>query len=115
MTLSAPTDSSTLHLMEIPARLRIPLGTRAPMDLPSGIEIGKTVAKGQPLADAPVEGGPAALAPTSGRIVAVTQVTLTNGQTVPAVEVESDFQDRAVAEDNETPPGPASWDADSLA
>ncbi|HEY7117195.1 MAG TPA: 4Fe-4S dicluster domain-containing protein [Tepidisphaeraceae bacterium] len=94
MTIAAPGEASALRMLDLPARLRIPLGTRPPVAMPDGIAIGTTVAKGQPLAAAPVEAGPAALAPTSGRIVGVSDVTLTNGQVVPAVELEADFQDR---------------------
>lgn len=59
------------------------------------------VAKGELLAAGPVEGGPAALAPTSGRIVGVSEVMLTNGQTVPVVELESDFLDRRIPEEHD--------------
>jgi len=71
------------------------------MEVPSGVEIGAVVSKGQMLAGGPVEGGPAALAPTSGRIVGISDVMLTNGQTVPAVELESDFQDRHLPEEHD--------------
>src|SRR4051794_29790312 len=91
MTIASPAEISSLRLLESPARLRVPLGTRSPMETPPGIEIGAVVAKGQCLAAAPAEGGPAALAPTSGRIVGLGEALLTNGQTVPAVELESDF------------------------
>ena len=90
MTIEALTESSStapLRLLEPPARLRIPLGTRTPMEIPSGVVIGANVVRGQALAEAAVEGGPAALAPVSGRIVGVSQITLTNGQVVPAVEL----------------------------
>jgi electron transport complex protein RnfC len=96
MTIVAPGDGSGLRLLEPPARLRVPLGARSPVPAPVGVAIGSVVAKGQLLADANVEGGAAALAPTAGRIVGVGDVTLTNGQVVPAVEVETDIQDRPV-------------------
>src|SRR5258706_5698782 len=64
------------------------------MVAPPGIVIGAMVAKGEVLADASAEGGPAVLAPTSGRVVGLGEAALTNGQTVPAVELESDFEDR---------------------
>src|SRR5207302_1644362 len=101
MTIEAPSEFSSaasMRLPEPPARLRIPLGTRMPMEIPSGVVIGTSVVRGQALAEAAVDGGPAALAPVSGRIVGVSQVMLTNGQTVSAVELESDFQDRTLPE-----------------
>src|SRR5712671_3965882 len=101
MTLTSPADASPLPLLDPPARLHVPLGTHSPMEIPAGIEIGATVAKGQMLASGPFEGGPAALAPTSGRIIGISTVTLTNGQTVPAVELESDFQDRRIPEEHD--------------
>jgi electron transport complex protein RnfC len=104
MTIEAPSEFSSaasMRLLEPPARLRIPLGTRVPMEMPSGVVVGANVVRGQALAEAAVEGGPAALAPVSGRIVGVSQVMLTNGQTVPAVDLESDFQDRTLAEEHD--------------
>jgi electron transport complex protein RnfC len=101
MTIAAPVESSPLRLLEPPARLRVPLGTRSPMITPAGVEIGASVAKGQMLAASPVEGGPAALAPTSGRTVGVSEITLTNGQVVPAVELETDFLDRRLPEEHD--------------
>jgi len=96
MTIVAPGDGSGLRLLDPPAVLRVPVGARSPVPAPVGVAVGEVVAKGQLLADAKVEGGAAALAPTSGRITGVTDVTLTNGQVVPAVEVEADFQGRAL-------------------
>jgi electron transport complex protein RnfC len=101
MTIVAPGDGSGLRLLDPPALLRIPVGARSPVPAPVGVAVGEVVAKGQLLADAKVEGGAAALASTSGRIVGVTDVTLTNGQVVPAVELEADFQGRALPEDHD--------------
>jgi electron transport complex protein RnfC len=101
MAKTSPVDPPALRLLKPPARLRVPLGTRAAMAAPPGVVIGATVARGEVLAGAPAEGGPAALAPASGKIVGVTDVTLTNGQVVPAVELESDFQDRRVPEEHD--------------
>lgn len=98
MTTAAPEQSSPLRLMEPPSRLHIPLATRPLTESPPEVLPDRYVAKGEALSDGPVEGGPAALAPTSGRIVGASQVALTNGQTVPAVEFEPDFQDRAAPE-----------------
>ena len=95
MTIVAPGDGSGLRLLNPPARLRVPLGARSPVPAPVGVAIGSVVGKGQLLADSKVEGGAAALAPTSGRIVGVVDVTLTNGQVVPAVELETDLKDRS--------------------
>ena len=87
MATPSPVDAAALRLMKPPARLRVPLATRAPMAPPAGVNIGASVARGQILAAAPAEGGPAALAPASGKIVGVVDVMLTNGQVVPAVEL----------------------------
>jgi electron transport complex protein RnfC len=101
MTIESPVDPSPLRLLEPPARLRVPLGTRSRMVAPPGIVIGAMVAKGEVLADASSEGGPAVLAPTSGRIIGLGEAELTNGQTVPAVELESDFEDRRLPEEHD--------------
>jgi electron transport complex protein RnfC len=87
--------------MELPARLRVPLGVRAPTALPPGIEIGAVVAKGQVLVETSADGAPAALAPTSGRIMSTGEAALTNGHTVPTVELECDFADRRLPEDHD--------------
>lgn len=98
MTLSAPEQSSPLRLLDPPSRLHVPLATRPLTEAAPEIIVNRIVAKGEALSDGPVEGGPAALAPTSGRIVAQSLVTLTNGHAVPAVEFEPDFQDRPALE-----------------
>jgi electron transport complex protein RnfC len=41
------------------------------------------------------------LAPTSGRVVGVGEATLTNGQQVPVIELESDFEDRRLPEEHD--------------
>jgi electron transport complex protein RnfC len=105
MTIVAVGDGSGLRLLDPPGLLRIPVGARSPVPAPVGVAIGEVVAKGQLLADAKVEGGAAALAPTSGRIVGVVDVTLTNGQVVPAVELEADFQGRSLPEEHEATAG----------
>jgi electron transport complex protein RnfC len=101
MTLAAPAESSALRLLDLPGRLRVPLGVRPPMTMPTGVAIGATVAKGQPLGGASAEGGPAVLAPTSGRILGVGEATLTNGNVVPVVDLECDFQDRRLPEEHD--------------
>jgi electron transport complex protein RnfC len=103
VTIVAPGDGSGLRLLEPPARLRVPVGTRAPVPAPIDVAVGSPVTKGQLLADSKVEGGAAALAPTSGRITGVLDVTLTNGQIVPAVEIETDPHSRDIPAENESP------------
>jgi electron transport complex protein RnfC len=110
MTVASLADSSPLRLLEPPARLHVPLGTRAPMEAPAGIEIGAIVARGQMLSAGLIEGGPAALAPTSGRIVGIADVLLNNDQIVPAVELESDFKDRRIPEDHDADTARATLD-----
>jgi Na+-translocating ferredoxin:NAD+ oxidoreductase RnfC subunit len=58
------------------------------MGAPPEIAIGAKVAKGQVLAETSAEGAPAALAPTSGRIIGVGEAALTNGHAVPVAELE---------------------------
>jgi len=91
-------ETSSLRLLTPAPRLRVPLATHALTDPPAGIVLGAKVARGQMLTDGPVEGGPAALAPTSGVVVALCEAALTNGQTVPAIELEPDFEDRRLPE-----------------
>jgi len=101
MAKTSPVDPPALRLMKPPAQLRVPLGTHAAMGAPPGVVIGATVARGEVLAGAPAEGGPAALAPASGKIVGVGEVALMNGQVVQAVELESDFKDRRMPEEHD--------------
>src|SRR4051812_42318549 len=101
MSSVAPESSAALRPVPLAARLRVPLAARGPADGPSPVAVGTIVAKGELLAAGPAAGEAAALAPTSGRVVGVTEVTLTNGQAVPAVELEADFQDRAPHEDHD--------------
>src|SRR5690348_14338678 len=101
MTIASPVDSSPLRLLEPPTRLRVPLGVRSPMGAPPEISIGAKVAKGEVLAEISADGAPAALAPTSGRIIGLGQAALTNGHTVPVVELECDFEDRQLPEEHE--------------
>src|ERR1044071_1498700 len=94
-------ETSSLRLLTPAARLRVPLATRALTEVPGGVVLGAKVAKGQMLTDGPLEGGPAALAPTSGAVVGLCEAMLTNGQTVPAVELEPDFEDRRLPEEHD--------------
>jgi electron transport complex protein RnfC len=91
----APADASILRRVETPARLRIPLATHALTESSPLVRVGLAAVVGERLTDTLAEAGPAVLAPTSGRVVGQSAVTLTNGQAVPAVELECDFQDRA--------------------
>jgi electron transport complex protein RnfC len=102
MTLANPIESSSpLRRLDPPPRLFVPLQTRSGGEAPPVLTIGTTVVKGQRLTGASANAGPAVLAPTSGRIVGVTAVPLTNGQTVQALELECDFQDRAEPEEHD--------------
>lgn len=57
---------------------------------------GTIVCKGENLCDVGPEASPAALSPTSGRIIGSSQVQLLNGSIVPAVDVEADFEERSL-------------------
>jgi electron transport complex protein RnfC len=96
-----PGDDSALRLLPTPARLRIPLASRAQTEAPPLLAPGAAVAKGEPLSIGLAPGEAAALAPTSGRVVGPCFVTLANGQTVAAVEIEVDYQDRAPLEEHD--------------
>ncbi|HSI36864.1 MAG TPA: 4Fe-4S dicluster domain-containing protein [Tepidisphaeraceae bacterium] len=99
----SPLDSSLLRPVDTPARLHVPLATRAKVESPVAVAPGTVVAHGEALARGAAEGGAQALAPTSGRVVGVSTVTLTNGQDVPAVELEVDYEDRRTPEAPHTP------------
>ncbi len=89
-----PAQAPALRLLEMPTRLSVPLATRpVPGPIAHGLT-GTLVAKGQRLGDLGREGSSAALSPTSGRIIGTSRVQLLNGFTVPAVDIEADFEDR---------------------
>ena len=89
-----PTQAPALRLLDVPARLQVPLAVRPSADQIAHKPAGTRVAKGERLCELGVAGSPAALAPTSGRIVGASQVQLLNGSIVPAVDIEADFEDR---------------------
>jgi Na+-translocating ferredoxin:NAD+ oxidoreductase subunit C len=101
MTVESPAESSPLRRIDPPARLLVPLSTRPTGEAPFGLPAGTVVSKGQALAEAVANAGPAALAPTSGRVIGPARVTMTNGQNVPALEIECDFEDRAGREEHD--------------
>ena len=96
-----PTDSSPLRRIDPPPRLLVPLSTHAAAETPEALPPGTQVTKGQRLSEFVADAGAAALAPTSGRVLGTTTVVLTNGQTVPALEIEVDFQDRGEPEEHD--------------
>jgi electron transport complex protein RnfC len=116
MTIEAPADeSSPLRRIDPPPRLLVPLTTRPTEEVPAGLASGTLVTRGQRLGDAIADAGPAVLAPTSGRVIGRTRVTMTNGQNVPALEIECDFQDRAAPDAaDEHDPGTADQARQSL-
>jgi electron transport complex protein RnfC len=89
-----PAHAPALRLLEVPARLQVPLSVRASTDPIAHKPAGTLVAKGERLCALGAPGSPAALAPTSGRIVGASQAQLLNGSIVPAVDIEADFEDR---------------------
>ena len=92
-----PAQAPALRLLELPTRLRVPLATSHLSGPVPSKALGSIVAKGERLCDFGIEGSPAALAPTSGRMVGVSQVELLNGCVVPAVDIETDFEDRPLS------------------
>lgn len=89
-----PVQAPALRLLEMPTRLQVPLATSALSGPVPARPFGSIVAKGERLCDFGIAGSPASLAPTSGRVVGMSQVQLLNGCTVPAVDIETDFEDR---------------------
>lgn len=92
-----PAQAPPWHLLEVPTRLQIPLVAKAATGRIAHRPAGTIVSKGENLCDVGFAGSPAALAPTSGRIIGSSQVQLLNGSIVPAVDVEADFEDRSHA------------------
>jgi electron transport complex protein RnfC len=94
-----PAQPPALRLLDVPTRLQVPLASKPPPAGPvSHLPAGTVVAKGDRLCEFGVAGSAEALTPTSGRIVGSTSVQLLNGQVVPAVDVEADFEDRPAPE-----------------
>src|SRR5579862_1537109 len=86
----------TLERMDLPNRLRVPLAVRAQSGPTSWQPNVTRFGKGQRIAEPATADSPAVLAPSSGRYVGSSTVTLLNGQHVPAVDIEPDFEDRTV-------------------
>ena len=89
-----PAQVPALRLLDVPSRLRIPLASRPGPMVELRKAAGSKVSRGELLCKA---GGPPVLATTSGRIVGTGEVQLLNGFTVPAVDIEADFEDREAA------------------
>ena len=88
-----PTEVPALRLLEAPPRLRVPLLSHPGAEPPLSKPAGSLVAKGEVLCSA---GSRVALSPISGRVIGTGTVQLLNGFTVPAVDIEADFEDRAL-------------------
>ncbi len=91
-----PAQAPPWRLLEIPTRLQIPLVTKAVTSVIAHRPAGTFVSKGENLCKIGSEGSPAAICPTSGRIIGGSQIQLLNGSIVPAVDVEADFEDRSL-------------------
>src|SRR5438270_9978167 len=87
-------EPPALRRLDPPTRVQVPLGTYLTSSAPKHAAAGSAVSKGQRLGDAASVGAPVPLAPTSGRVVGASTVTILNGRTVRAVDVEPDFEDR---------------------
>src|SRR5687767_11441165 len=98
----AADDDSPLRRIDPPPRLLVPLSTPAAAETPDHLPPGTQVTEGQRLSEYVADAGAAALAATSGRVLGTTTVVLTNGQIVPALEIEVDFQDRAELEEHDS-------------
>ncbi len=108
LTWSAPwpDPAPALQVLDLPTRLRVPLisSSHKPQSpLPQTKPPGTLVGQGELLTLEEIESGPAAIAPTSGRIVGQSRVTLTNNRECPAIDIEPDFQDRAARSESHDP------------
>jgi electron transport complex protein RnfC len=88
-----PAQPPTLRVLELPTRLQVPLATHATVLDPAAPPPGTPVSKGQRLCPPMTAASPAALSPTSGRVVGTSEVELLNGHRVPAIDIEPDFED----------------------
>jgi len=88
-----PSQVPPLRRLELPTRLCVPAAALglAQVARPAGT----LVARGEALTEAQAE-ATSVLAPTSGRIVGSSTVTLLGGPAVPAIDLEPDFQDRVL-------------------
>jgi Na+-translocating ferredoxin:NAD+ oxidoreductase subunit C len=91
-----PAQPAVLRLLDLPTRLQVPLVAKSPPGPVPHLSAGAVVAKGERLSHMGVGGSATALAPTSGRVIGTSTVQLLNGQMVPAVDIEPDFEDRPV-------------------
>ncbi len=98
-----PEPAPGLRVMDLPGRLRVPLVGHDSSNPPAVKPAGTLVGRGELLTQGEVESGPAAPAPTSGRIVGISKVTLTDGRECAAVDIESDFEDRAARSEQHDP------------
>jgi electron transport complex protein RnfC len=89
-----PAEAPALKVLDLPPRLQVPLATAPPARPISFPAIGMRVTKGQRLCEPDGQSAPAILSPTSGRVVGSSMAEILNGATVPAVDIEPDFQDR---------------------
>ncbi len=92
-----PSQAPALRVLELPTRLQVPLSMRPGPAATAQKPPGSRVDRGEQLCDPGPEISPAALAPTSGRIVGTSRVQLLNGHVVSAVDIEPDFEDRPAA------------------
>src|SRR5258706_15958292 len=89
-----PPEPPALKVLDLPTRLQVPLAIAPPSRPIPQPPIGLRVSKGQRLCDPLGQSAPAILSPTTGRVVGASIVQLLNGETVPAVDIEPDFEDR---------------------
>src|SRR5437763_1043673 len=88
-----PEAPPSLRVLEVPPRLQVPLAARPQAGALAHRPAGSVVAKGDRLSVLGAPGSAMALSPTSGRVVGTSQVQLLNGMTVPALDIEADFED----------------------
>ena len=85
-----PEQCPELRLIAPPPLLRVPLATHAPAGPVVARPPGTRVKRGEAMAQTPAGIAPAAVAPVGGCVGNIVQVTLLNGQIVPALELTPD-------------------------
>src|SRR3954469_21598920 len=84
-----PTQHPTFEPLPTPEILRVPLTPRGGVEAPTIRPAGTKVAAGERLATAVSQFDPWPVSPVAAEIVGTCSITLTNGRSVPAVELST--------------------------
>jgi len=88
------TRSAQIVNMAAPARVTIPMAQHAGAPAAVCVKVGQTVNMGQVIGEAQGFISAPVHASVSGKVVAVTNCVIANGNTVPAVVIDNDYEDR---------------------